>query len=330
MYPKINTIEVSNVNVAYSELWPKLSVYGIMEKSRAGDVVVFPGPYLTTYYYPRDRVLFDPDRDANPVFHLMEAIWMLAGRNDVDFLLDYNSRYSDYAEPNGTVWGAYGMRWREAFHHDQIKVLIHVLSKDKNSRQAVLQMWDTDMDLGNHVKKDRPCNTHAYFDLRNGVLNMTVCCRSNDMVWGAYGANVVHFSMLQELIAYALGVEMGTYTQMSNNAHVYTNVPIVTKHLTNHPTRYDYYGSNEVVAVPMLRQGEDYEFFLNECEYFCHNLRYEPENHFLKMARKLQLAYISRKSGDSDWVKLVKDLSPRIDWVRAFLEWTVRRHDVSK
>ena len=32
-------------------------------------------------------------------------------------------------------------------------------------------------------------------------LCMTVCNRSNDMLWGAYGANVVHMSMLQEFVA---------------------------------------------------------------------------------------------------------------------------------
>ena len=56
------------------------------------------------------------------------------------------------------------------------------------------------------------------------LLDMTVCCRSNDVVWGAYGANAVHFSVLQEYMAARIGVAVGTYTQFSNNFHVYTNV----------------------------------------------------------------------------------------------------------
>jgi hypothetical protein len=52
---------------------------------------------------------------------------------------------------------------------------------------------------------------------------MTVFNRSNDLIWGALGANVVHFSMLQEYMACCLGVEVGMYHQVSNNMHVYLN-----------------------------------------------------------------------------------------------------------
>jgi hypothetical protein len=69
-----------------------------------------------------------------------------------------------------------------------------------------------------------PCNTHVYFDVRGGKLNMTVCNRSNDMWWGCYGANAVHFSILQEYMAARIGVEVGVYRQVSNNLHLYTDV----------------------------------------------------------------------------------------------------------
>jgi hypothetical protein len=55
-------------------------------------------------------------------------------------------------------------------------------------------------------------------------LDMTVCCRSNDIVWGAYGANIVHFSFLQEYIAGRLGMNVGTLYQFSNNWHGYMDV----------------------------------------------------------------------------------------------------------
>jgi len=52
---------------------------------------------------------------------------------------------------------------------------------------------------------------------------MTVCNRSNDMILGMLGANVVHFSFLQEYLACCIGVQVGVYNQFSNNLHVYTN-----------------------------------------------------------------------------------------------------------
>ena len=72
--------------------------------------------------------------------------------------------------------------------------------------------------------KDYPCNTQIYFWERRGELNMTVTNRSNDMIWGAYGANAVHMSVLLEYMAAMLGYAVGTYYQFSNNLHAYTDV----------------------------------------------------------------------------------------------------------
>jgi hypothetical protein len=41
------------------------------------------------------------------------------------------------------------------------------------------------------------------------------------MIWGAYGANAVHFSMLLEFVARGLGLKVGSYTQFSNDLHIY-------------------------------------------------------------------------------------------------------------
>ena len=43
------------------------------------------------------------------------------------------------------------------------------------------------------------------------------------MLWGAYGANAVHMSVLQEYIAASLELEMGPYYQVSDSFHVYEN-----------------------------------------------------------------------------------------------------------
>jgi hypothetical protein len=50
---------------------------------------------------------------------------------------------------------------------------------------------------------------------------MTVCCRSNDAIWGAHGANAVHFSVLLEYLAARIGLQVGTLVQVSNNYHAY-------------------------------------------------------------------------------------------------------------
>lgn len=216
-------ISVRNVCQALPMTMEYLKKHGKIENSRAGKVIVAPQPMIIETTRPYERVLFNKVRDANPFFHIAEAIWMLAGRNDAMFLdrfiHDFSSRY---AEKNGTLHDAYGWRWRKAFGMDQIQFVIDKLRQDPETRQCVIQMWDCSdyADLTGNWKS-RPCNTHIFLRVNNGKLDLTTCCRSNDMLWGAHGANAVHFSVLQEYIAASLKIQIGTMYQLSNNAHVY-------------------------------------------------------------------------------------------------------------
>lgn len=236
---KVDIVHASSVSEALNEALYKVQQVGIREESRNGAVLVMPTPVTTVYYQPQRRVLFSPMRDANPFFHLMESLWMLGGRNDLLFPLKFNSRFREYSDDGSTIWGAYGWRWRKFFGYDQLECIIRDLKQNPNSRRAVLAMWNAadmeftgpdghgssaDLFVAAGGGKDVPCNTHAYFDCRGGVLNMTVCNRSNDMLWGCYGANAVHFSILQEYMAARIGIPMGVYRQMSNNLHLYTDI----------------------------------------------------------------------------------------------------------
>lgn len=227
----MKTIDSRNLSDAIGHAIPYLLKEGIRETSRNGDVLAAPHPVLTVYNNPKEHVLFSPSRNANPFFHLMEALWMLGGRNDLEWPVQFNKRFAEYSDDGMQIWGAYGFRWRAYFGFDQLAVICQELTNNPNSRRAVLSMWAADGDLtewesgvGGLKSKDVPCNTQAYFDVRGGKLNMTVCNRSNDAIWGAYGANAVHFSILLEYMAEQIGVPMGVYRQFSNNFHVYTDV----------------------------------------------------------------------------------------------------------
>lgn len=241
----MQVIHAESVSHALSQALLSIDHIGIPEQSRVGDVLVFPQPVTTVYRNPCNRVLWSSRRDANPFFHLMESLWMLAGRNDLAFPLQFNSRFGSYSDDGKSIWGAYGWRWRDFFGYDQLNRIVDELKKNPASRRCVLSMWNAmevdenfsetygepqggsvtnDLDVGANGGKDVPCNTHAYFDCRGGVLNMTVCNRSNDMLWGCYGANAVHFSILQEYMAARIGVPVGVYRQVSNNLHLYTDI----------------------------------------------------------------------------------------------------------
>lgn len=326
----MNEIVSVNVNQAFSEGFWKLRSYGLKESSRAGPVLVAPGPVMTSYSSPRERVLFNPVRDANHVFHLMEAIWMLAGGQNVEWLLPFNSSFGQFAEPNHFMHGAYGHRWRHHFGFDQIQSIVNRLKSNPDDRQAVMQMWDCAE--GNDLNgnwKDRPCNTHIFFDCRSGRLNMTVCCRSNDMIWGAYGSNVVHFSVLQEVMAHGIGVPVGIYRQFSNNFHVYTDLPMVKQLLETPPfEQYDYYKDSNIAAYPLITQTESMADFLLDCEDFVLEKNTVLRTHFMQhIAWPLKQAYILRKLGNPTdaWRSYLEEIPPDCDWRRGFEEWTIRR-----
>lgn len=128
--------------------------------SRNGNVLVIDEPVTVTYRQPEERVLFNQVRNANPFFHLYEALWMLSGRNDVGSIGWYVKQVKEYSDDGKTLNGAYGYRWR---HHqtdiiddrkgpdplmvDQLQFLVTHLKAQPDSRRAVLQMWNVEDDL---------------------------------------------------------------------------------------------------------------------------------------------------------------------------------------
>jgi hypothetical protein len=157
---------------------------------------------------------------------------MLAGRNDIKFVKLFNSRMAQYSDDAVTQPAAYGHRWRNHFGTDQLEFVIGELKKSPTSRRAVMTMADpvADVEAVLHGGADVPCNTGVYFIIRtSGHLDMTVTCRSNDAIWGCYGANAVHMSILHEYVAARIGASLGTYYQVSNDLHAYTDIFSVTK-----------------------------------------------------------------------------------------------------
>jgi thymidylate synthase len=239
--------------------------------TRGGKVLRHNGPVATVSADPYKRVLFSPMRNANPFFHFMEAIWMLAGRNDLPWLAQFNKRMAEYSDDGGkTQPAAYGHRWRRHFGYDQLNEVIQMLRADPSTRRAVLAMWDggenettSDLVRGSMGGKDVPCNTHAYFSIVDGKLDMMVCCRSNDLWWGAHGANAVHFSILQEYVAASVGVGLGTMTQVSNDYHLYTDVVPQERiaEIISDVSRHDYYFHASVQPTTLFYDEEEVEAF---------------------------------------------------------------------
>jgi thymidylate synthase len=337
----MHVLTVRNVCQALTEGVALLRGRGAEENTRGGKVWVMPTPVTTAILSPAERVLFSAKRDANPAFHLFEAIWMLAGRNDVaplnHFIRDFGDRFG---ESDGTMHGAYGHRWREALGYDQLDEVVTKLKRDRTNRQAVIQMWDgTPSDYvlnptspekeifgSDDLRgewKDRPCNTHIYLRLRQDVLDITICCRSNDVIWGAYGANAVHFSILQEYLAARIGVGMGTLYQISNNFHGYLST------IDKGEERDNRYLGEKVHPRPMFTRPDYIDVDVQDfMECFDTGAPYPPEfmnPWFHEVLVPAVLSYKSFRDKDLDHaINLAAQIKAE-DWKLAFIEWYIRR-----
>lgn len=218
-------LNVRNTHEALPKVLQLMEEKAEKQDSRNGFVFVYPLPLITLYEYPLERVLFWAQRDANPFFHFFEALGFLAARVDVQFYANFAKQIAQYSDDGKILWGNYGVRWREWFDRDQLFWAINRLKKDPNDRRVVISMWDgfKDPQKADDNGKDTPCNTNIFVNIRNGKFCMQVNCRSNDALFGALGANVVHMSMLQEYLASSIGVPMGWYAQSSFNYHIYND-----------------------------------------------------------------------------------------------------------
>lgn len=176
----------------------------------------------------RREILVDA-RKANLAAQIAETMWVLAGRNDIEFLSHYLPRAADFSD-DGTTWRAgYGPRIRKWYSAagvnelyrpiDQLSEVIELLSRDPLSRRAVINIFDPAQDFVN--SKDIPCNNWISFTNRLGYLEMHVAIRSNDLMWGWSGINQFEWSVLQEIVAGMLGVRVGPIHYSIASLHIY-------------------------------------------------------------------------------------------------------------
>ena len=163
---------------------------------------------------------------VNPAFGIAEVIWILAGSNDANILNYWFPGLPHFSGDGATYPGAYGYRLRRHFGLDQIHRAFDVLNANPDSRQVVLQYWDgrTDLPCSNGVAQtsDIPCNVISMLKVRDGRLDWTQVMRSSDVCRGL-PYNFLQFTMLQEMFAGWLDLQLGRYHHWSDSLHAYTD-----------------------------------------------------------------------------------------------------------
>lgn len=307
-------IHGAGINELYCETLNYLKVVECDEVlRRTGRVREYSPPLTIINTEPRNRVLYDPQRNANPFFHCMEFVWMAAGGNDVRWIAQFNKRMLEYAEPGEWSHGAYGHRWMHHFGINQIPALINVLNKDRMTRRAYVQMWDTDADLGRDFK-DIPCNVGISFQMDvDNDLNAYVFNRSNDLIWGMLGANAVHFSMLLEVVAQCIAANPGQVVQISANPHLYErHFELVDKYAV---------GEADVGAACIPIEAGNWKEFSRACDIFTEDHKANVPFWWLReVARPMYEVYINKEH-----IALNDIACPA--WRQAATEWVRRNRE---
>ena len=148
---------------------------------------------------------------------LGELLWYWSGSSSTEAITYYIPRYRDDDE-GGVIHGGYGPRLRGAGDGDQLNRVIDLLQVKRTTRRAVIQLFSASDLMGAH--KEVPCTCTLQFLVREDLLDVTVYMRSNDVILGL-PHDVFCFTMLQELVARAVGAEVGTYLHMAGSLHLY-------------------------------------------------------------------------------------------------------------
>jgi thymidylate synthase len=339
----MKVIRVRNVHDALPAGIEYLYALGRAQGSRNGPVIVAPEPVTTVYERPVENLVFWPDRDVNVAFLIYEALWMLAGRNDLAGLQRYVSTFDNYSDDGVTLHGAYGYRWRHHFYEgsdlpngDQLRVIIERLGKNYEDRRSVLAMWDAASDLHpGDDWKDLPCNLIATFQRGSlNDLNMVVFNRSNDIIWGAYFANAFHFSMLQQYIARHLDCSVGTYEQVSVNYHAYVKTLQPLCDIPHHATSLKNPYAGEICPTTFEnRSAESLDYainwLLNQADNGCENSgpildRWVHCAWVVLRAHHLWKTLAAPERFDTA-LNILETGDPKSDWIVAMKRWVMRR-----
>lgn len=173
---------------------------------------------LLTLNNPRARLSVTESRGK--IFSALgELLWYLSGSDSAEHIAFYIGRYLKEQEADGSVHGAYGPRLLNG-KRNQIRNIIDLLTRKPTSRRAVIQLFDAS-DLDDQFI-EIPCTCTIQFLVRGARLDAFVNMRSNDAYWGL-PHDIFAFTMLQELIARSLELELGEYKHFVGSLHVYSD-----------------------------------------------------------------------------------------------------------
>jgi len=166
---------------------------------------------------PRARLSRTETR-GNSFSCLGELLWYLSGSDSLEFIRRYIPMYANDSDDGVSIHGAYGPRLFNQRGINQIDNVVTLLKERPGSKRAVIQLFNAE-DISKRYL-EIPCTTALQFLVRKGKLDLVVTMRSNDAYKGL-PHDVFCFTMLQEILARMLGIDVGIYKHFATSMHLY-------------------------------------------------------------------------------------------------------------
>ena len=185
----------------------------------------------------------------NSMIH--ELFWYLSGEEHIRNLREETKIWDAWADDEGRLDTAYGRFWRRyplpmesvegetwangnnldhvnlegseygrdihACTFDQIGYVIDELKNNPSSRRLVVNAWHP---ANATVSTLPPCHYTFVFNVQGDRLNCHLTQRSGDIALGV-PFNIACYSLLTEMIAQEVGLEVGTFAHTIVDAHIY-------------------------------------------------------------------------------------------------------------
>jgi len=148
---------------------------------------------------------------------------------------EFTERISNKGLNPGEAWKLRKSVWEEFLHGNpkkfgytysermkgQVEDVIRVLKNDIESRQAIIQIYDQNIDNKNRGGKVRiPCSISYHFMYREGKLDMIYNMRSCD-IFTHFRNDIWMACKLKDYIAEKLGVKSGKFFMFVSSLHAY-------------------------------------------------------------------------------------------------------------
>jgi thymidylate synthase len=213
----------------YLDLVKTVSDNGVRKQSRTGvDTISYFGAFYKVNLNDGFPLLTTKKMQWKSLLH--EVLWYLSGDNHIRNLRKHTKIWDAWADENGVLETAYGYYWRHfpSAHKnengewvvrevDQIQYVIDEIKRNPNSRRLVISAWEP----GNATtSKLPPCHYTFVFNVNDGKLNCHLTQRSGDIALGI-PFNLAAYSLLTQVIAQQVGLELGEFGHTIVDAHIY-------------------------------------------------------------------------------------------------------------